>query len=117
ALDDLAASPMPDAGQLFTQSYQPTNVGGGDTFPAPAPAPSGGSALSVFNGTDPNGIWSLYIVDDTSGDGGSITGWTLTMQTSGAVGATTTTASTRTTSTSTSRSTTASTAHTTGPTT
>jgi hypothetical protein len=101
-LEDAAASSMPDSGQLFTASYKPTNFDaiGPDSFPAPAPAPSG-SALSVFNGTDPNGIWSLYIVDDTSTDGGSITGWTLTMQTSGAVPTTTTVTTTTTTTTTT----------------
>lgn len=101
-LDDLAGSSLPDAGQLVTGSFKPTNIDttGPDTFPSPAPAPSGGSALSVFNGTDPNGTWSLYIVDDTATDGGSITGWTLTMQTSGAVSTTTTTLTTSTTTTS-----------------
>src|SRR5262249_58826040 len=94
--DDAAASSLPDSGELSTGTYKPTNFDatGPDTFPSPAPAPSGGSALSVFNGTDPNGIWSLYIVDDNPGDGGSITGWTLTMQTSGPAPTTTTTAST-----------------------
>ncbi len=74
---DSAASNLPDNGPLVPGMFKPTNIGAGDAFPAPAP-PSGGSALSVFNGTDPNGTWSLYVVDDTSGDGGSISGgWCL----------------------------------------
>lgn len=37
--------------------------------------------LTVFNGTNPNGFWSLYITDDFQGsDGGSLaTGWTLSL--------------------------------------
>jgi hypothetical protein len=76
-LDDRSATPLPTAGTLVSGTYQPTNSGTGDTFPAPAPAPSGGSALSVFQGTNPNGTWSLYSVDDLGGDGGSIASWEL----------------------------------------
>jgi hypothetical protein len=36
--------------------------------------------MSVFNGTAPNGTWSLYVVDDTGPDGGAFSGgWTLTL--------------------------------------
>jgi subtilisin-like proprotein convertase family protein len=83
-LDDAALLALPDNGPLVSGTYQPTNdVGtGGETFPAPAPAPSGGSALSVFNGTNPNGTWSLYVVDDEAGDLGTITGgWSLSITT------------------------------------
>ena len=77
-LDDAAATNLPDLGPLVSGTFKPTNSGAGDTFPAPAPAPSGGSALSVFNGTDPNGVWRLFITDDSGGDGGSISGgWCL----------------------------------------
>ncbi len=76
---------------LLPGSYKPINFQGtGDTFPAPAPAgpyifPSQGSFSSVFNGADPNGVWSLYAVDDTLGVAGSInSGWELTITTSGA---------------------------------
>src|SRR6266508_1906852 len=79
-LDDAAAIPLPDSAQIISGTYQPTNYGTGDTWPAPAPAPLGGSALSIFNGTDPNGTWSLYLVDDAGGDLGMIAGgWTLTI--------------------------------------
>ena len=31
-----------------------------------------GTTLSVFDGTDPNGTWKLYVLDDTEGDAGAI---------------------------------------------
>ena len=53
-----------------------------DLYPAPAPDPPWGSTLSVFNGTNPNGTWSLYIVDDYNGFDGYIEGgWCLTINT------------------------------------
>ena len=82
-LDDAAAGALPDAGPLTSGTFQPTNIGTGDTFGAPAPAPLGGSALSIFNGSIPNGTWSLYVVDDLSGDLGSFAGgWSLNINTS-----------------------------------
>ncbi|HEX5044251.1 MAG TPA: hypothetical protein VFV75_15200 [Candidatus Polarisedimenticolaceae bacterium] len=72
-LTDGAASSLPDAGPLVSGTFQPTNIGTGDTFPAPAPAPAGGSSLNVFTG-NPNGTWSLYVLDDLGGDLGSVSG-------------------------------------------
>jgi subtilisin-like proprotein convertase family protein len=74
-LDDTAADPLPDAGPVVSGTFQPTNISGGDAFPAPAPAPLGTSALSVFNGTNPNGAWTLYVVDDLGGDSGTMSRW------------------------------------------
>ncbi len=63
---------------LASGTFRPTNFGAGDTFPAPAPVPTGSSTLGVFNGTDPNGTWSLYVVDDRASDLGSFAGgWSL----------------------------------------
>ena len=72
--DDAAASTLPDSAQIVSGSYKPTNFGAGDTFPAPAPPPSAATQLATFNGTDPNGTWSLYVVDDASLDTGNISG-------------------------------------------
>ena len=81
-LDDTAANFMPDESLLVTGTYKPTNIGDSDVFPFPAPSPSGGSALTVFKGIDPNGVWSLYVVDDIAFDGGAfINGWELTITT------------------------------------
>jgi subtilisin-like proprotein convertase family protein len=83
--DDAAAGLIPATGALTTGTFKPTNrddASGTDTFPAPAPAPSSATTLSVFNGSNPNGQWRLFTVDDTSGDVGSIAGgWSLSITT------------------------------------
>jgi hypothetical protein len=77
-LDDEATSSVPDSGPLSAGAFQPTNIGATDTFPAPAPAPSGQTALSAFDGSSPNGTWQLYVLDDQSGDSGLLLGgWSL----------------------------------------
>lgn len=82
-----------DAGSLPTAStswgssatFKPVNFGGPDeSFAAPAPSgplgdpgPSGTGATlgSEFDGTNPNGTWSLYVITTSAGDGtGSIAG-------------------------------------------
>jgi hypothetical protein len=83
--DDSSPNPVPDDSAGFGgQTYHPANYDGGDgdPFPAPAPLPSGATALTTFTGTDPNGIWSLYVLDDAGGDVGSlIDGWGLILTT------------------------------------
>ena len=78
-LDDAAAGAVPSP--LVSGTFKPTNLGGGDTYPgAPPGAPA--SALAVFNGTDPNGAWRLFVVDDAATDRGDLTGgWSLTIET------------------------------------
>jgi subtilisin-like proprotein convertase family protein len=78
-LDDDAPLPLLDTGPLAPGTFQPTNAAPADTFPPPAPGVfSTASALSIFNGTNPNGTWSLYVVDDTAVDSGSIGGgWSI----------------------------------------
>jgi len=77
--DDSAAG-LPDSAQITSGTFRPTNFGTGDAFPAPAPGPPHGSALSAFNGTDPNGTWSLFVTDDAGADVGNIAaGWSLTI--------------------------------------
>lgn len=84
-LDDAAALALPDDGPLVSGAFQPTNAVGEDltdVFPNPAPATTGGSALSVFNGADPNGTWQLFVTDDLAGESGSLaTGWSLNITT------------------------------------
>lgn len=68
--------------QIVSGVYRPTDYAPADTFPAPAPASPYGTSLSAFNGLNPNGVWSLYVFDDTSGDRGSIQGgWSVSIAT------------------------------------
>lgn len=67
---------------LISGAYRPTAYGT-VSFPAPAPAAPYATNLAVFNGTNPNGVWRLFVVDDSGGDTGNIaSGWTLTITTS-----------------------------------
>src|SRR5262249_52870913 len=60
-----------DAGAVFgaaivTGTFKPTNSATGDIFPPPGPAGAipDPQLLSVFNSVNPNGTWSLFVVDD-----------------------------------------------------
>lgn len=88
--DDAAITTLPDATKLLTGVFKPTNVGTGDTFPAPAPAPSANTTLAAsFNGIDPNGTWNLYVVDDLGADMGVFgNGWSITVTTTGSAATT-----------------------------
>ncbi|WP_156142445.1 proprotein convertase P-domain-containing protein [Rossellomorea aquimaris] len=81
--DDAAVNPVPCGGILTSGTYQPTDCAGFvDTFPAPAPVPNAVVALSNFNGLNPNGTWSLFVVDNAGIDAGSISnGWSITITT------------------------------------
>jgi hypothetical protein len=85
-IDDEAADPLPVGEPLISGAFQPLDQFGLSDldnptlldFPAPAPAPSGDLALSTFDGSNPNGRWQLFVLDDTKGDTGSLgDGWTL----------------------------------------
>ncbi len=83
-LDDEAAAPLPQVHGTVSGSYRPTNYkAAADTLPAPAPSTTGvGSALSVFDGTDPNGTWQLFVADNDAFDSGTIAGgWSLRIST------------------------------------
>ena len=73
---------LPDVGLPAGERYKPTNFGGGDILPVPAPMGPYAAVLSAFNGKMANGDWKLFIVDDGSGDNGAVyDGWYLTMTT------------------------------------
>jgi len=86
AFDDAAASAVTEP--VSSGTYKPTRLADSnspcgaddDSWAAPAPPPPYGSALSGFNGLDPNGIWNLFVRDDCASDAGSIAGgWSLTL--------------------------------------
>lgn len=79
---DDAAALIANEGPMVSGSYHPSDYEPGDVFPATAPAGPYGTNLSAFIGGNPNGSWSLYIVDDTSGDSGLISkGWSISFTT------------------------------------
>lgn len=80
--DDAASSTLPELTAILDGAFRPTDYAPVDNFDAPAPAGPYATTLSAFNGTNPNGIWTLYIMDDTDQNFGSIlTGWTLNIST------------------------------------
>jgi hypothetical protein len=92
-LDDAAASMLPTA-FLSSGTYRPADYDGeADVFLAPAPAvafssdsaaPAGTATFATkFFGTGPNGVWSLYIMDDATNalSGSLASGWVLTLTT------------------------------------
>jgi subtilisin-like proprotein convertase family protein len=54
-------------------SIRPSDFGGNESLPAPAPPGPYHQRLSVFDGENPNGNWRIYIYDDAGGDTGFIT--------------------------------------------
>ncbi len=80
----LASLSLPNSNQLLNGTYRPTDFEAGDIFSNPA-TPTGPylADLSVFNGTNPNGVWSLYVQDDSysSSNGYIDDGWSLSIAT------------------------------------
>jgi subtilisin-like proprotein convertase family protein len=82
--DDAAATAIPDGAPIVSGTFRPANYEGtaSDVFAAPAPAGPYATVLAAFNGTNPNGTWSLFVRDDFTGFSGSISGgWRLNIQT------------------------------------
>jgi hypothetical protein len=81
-LDDQASNHLPSNAALTSGTFQPTNFNTPDTLqfnPGGPFTPPSGSALGVFNGSNPNGAWTLHAFDDTgNGSTGFISGgWRL----------------------------------------
>jgi len=76
--DDSASTDLPQNSFIADGRYKPTDYKASDAFFSPAPVAPFGHYLSVFDGTNPNGTWSLYVQDDQPPDSGLITGgWVL----------------------------------------
>lgn len=78
--DDLAPTAI---STLVSGTFKSTNNGlVFASFPG-APPSSGGSMLSSYNFTNPNGTWNLFVYDSVNLDAGAIAnGWELTITTS-----------------------------------
>lgn len=77
--DDNAPGKLPDSSLIVSGTYKPSDFDGGDAdaFQPPAPPTANATQLSAFYGANPNGVWSLYVVDDHGRDDGSLKGWSL----------------------------------------
>lgn len=77
-ITDAATAALPTSA-IASGTYLPTNSGATDNFPAPGPGSLTQATPTVnsANGSVMNGAWTLYIVDDTGGDSGSLTSWSL----------------------------------------
>lgn len=86
---DDAFGPLPNENVPITSgTYRPTLGTAASepyfypSFPTNAPSGPFPVSLGVFNGMNPNGVWSLYIVDSTFHDSGSVNnGWILNLTT------------------------------------
>jgi subtilisin-like proprotein convertase family protein len=78
--DDEAPASLPDSAQITSGSFKPTNFDTLENLPAPAPATQG-TSLGIFDGTNPNGTWQLFVRDEFGPDQGILSGWSLEITT------------------------------------
>jgi len=77
-LADAATSALPLTNALSSGLFWATEYSPFDILPGVAPVPAGSTNFATFNGMNPNGIWSLYVYDDSPGNDGIIAGgWSL----------------------------------------
>lgn len=82
--DNEASSSLPEYSSIISGIYKVSQYSSSyaNAIPTPLNYFTFGTDLSIFDGTDPNGTWSLYVFDDFSEDSGSIAyGWTLSLET------------------------------------
>jgi len=76
--DGAATNTLTEAA-LVSGTNHPTQILPLQPFPGVSGQPAN-TDLSIFNGGNPNGLWSLRVYDDTPGNNGVIAnGWTLTL--------------------------------------
>ena len=78
---DAAQQPrcQPRGRSPVARSNRPTTATPALTSSAGRPKPPYAAMLQQFNGTSPNGEWKLFVVDDSIQFGGSIGGWSLSI--------------------------------------
>jgi uncharacterized repeat protein (TIGR01451 family) len=80
--DDGAAASLPNNDAISSGTFKPSSYESAVIFPRPAPGGGYAKTLSALNARDPNGTWSLYVLDDATGDQGIIAGgWSLEITT------------------------------------
>ena len=84
--DDAAVNSLPQSSAPTSGAYKPTSFAPLPPFPAPAPSGTYSNTLSAFTGSNPNGTWSLFVIDDTSPGAGVISnGWSLAITRSSSI--------------------------------
>jgi uncharacterized delta-60 repeat protein len=84
--DDAASTYLPQT-QIVSGTYRPTAFILSPAFSPPAPATPYATNLSSLYDGNPNGAWSLFVIDDAAINAGAISnGWSLTLITSSPVG-------------------------------
>jgi len=84
---DCGAQPMDMAAYSLMNCDDSLDINNGtDIFATPAPQPPFNVGLGAFKGTDPNGVWQLYITDDyypqAPPESGTVSGgWSLSITT------------------------------------
>ena len=80
--DATSADVVPEQGPLVSGTFRPSALGDPDVLDPPAPGGPYGSDLTVFQGSNANGTWFLYVYDDFGGDVGALDGgWSLSLTT------------------------------------
>jgi subtilisin-like proprotein convertase family protein len=82
--DDATNYPfLTNAAQIVSGTYRPTAFILSPAFSPPAPAAPYATNLSGLYAGNPNGVWSLFVIDDAAINAGAISnGWSLTLITS-----------------------------------
>ncbi|GAA3526292.1 hypothetical protein [Nocardioides daeguensis] len=86
-IDDDAGTSLPDSAACPSGAYRPSNVDAVEVAPAGTTL---ADSLSVFDGGNANGTWTLIATDDAGGDTGQLAGgFSVTITTDDAPGITT----------------------------
>lgn len=85
-IEDGADDYLPNEDALSSGTFKPVNYHtrseSPDVFESPAPSGVYATNLKAFNGIDPNGAWSLYVMDDSILHSGGIQGgWNIDIST------------------------------------
>lgn len=82
--DDAGANYPSNLASAGSGVYKPDTRSASSDIPN-APARPYSTSMSDLEGHSPNGDWKLYIYDDAAGDDGSLTSWTLLLETDATV--------------------------------